>query len=342
MEWLKEHASWLWGLLGGLLLLLGICAYPLYAGFQFQGDTTVMIFGSAYPINWGNLIWILTGLYALASIRVIPEAHVAGMVAIGIPLIHLESGPAIVPAIIAKVVVFPGTYQQDELPADPEHIFRKEDVETVPPGFFPPNRITFKKKDGTSDPLNRRITAEVPLIVVWKVVNVPRFIKAIGSKPERAIAEARRQMNDTGIAAAVKYLGKNKTAGEALAELEEASDAVDEAITASTKAWGVDIPRAEIKALGFNHALNDAMAKVPEEEYLAQAQAAKGEGIRQYAEKSGLTPEQALGAEVAKAFADGQAVTILVGADGITHMLGVAAAAAKGFKGTTDTKTGGK
>jgi regulator of protease activity HflC (stomatin/prohibitin superfamily) len=328
------------GIGAGLYLVILLSTFLVIfggTGMIFYTDTEMSVFGATSPVNWGRLIWILAGIYLLASIRIVPESKVAAIIFIGIPLVHLGSGPTIVPLLLSKLAIFPGTNQQDELPADPENIFRNEDVAEVPKGKFPPNRITFNKKDGSSDPLDRRITAEVPLIVTWHIDNAVKFVQAIGDDPVGALVEARRQMNDTGIAAATKYFGNKMTTAEAIGRLAEASDEVKHAIDHATLSWGINIPRAEIKALGLNHSLNKAMADVPEAEFKAQAKTAEGQGVKNFAEKSGISPQDTIAVEVAKAFAGGANTTVIAGADGFSQIMGLAAGIKQGLaeKGTT-------
>jgi regulator of protease activity HflC (stomatin/prohibitin superfamily) len=128
--------------------------------------------------------------------------------------------------------------------------------------------------------------------------------------------------------------------------------------------WGIDLEGSFIKSITFNRSVNQAIALAIQNVFNAQAAVnlavgerqqtiLKGEGAAQAASDlerktlegraAGLEAikkvastqagRAAIGAEVAREVAQG-GNTIVVGTDGVTQILGVAAAAAKGMKGT--------
>jgi regulator of protease activity HflC (stomatin/prohibitin superfamily) len=130
--------------------------------------------------------------------------------------------------------------------------------------------------------------------------------------------------------------------------------------------WGIDLEGTFIKTITFNRSVNQSIAQAVENVYEAQALAnlavgtrektiLEGQGAAQAARDleqktlegraTGLeaikkvagseSGRAAIGSEVAREIAQG-GNTILVGSTGITDILGVAAAAAQGMKGSKD------
>lgn len=323
-------------------LVLGIvCVGFFFVGFQL---TTVSVSG----FNLGYLVWVVGGLYLVASFRTIGPEVIAGVQFLEIPTIVATGHPIFVlPGLFTVVIVTRATIQM-ELPGEPENIFRKEDIEVVPEGMVPPVRITFARDQSSStnqDPLAERITAEVSSFVRFRIKTKEfwSFFVRINT-----LEETRRQLNDMAVSMLQERLA-TLTAAEALRQQETVSDELDDLIRTKTVNWGIELIDARIKLYGFSHDLNSAIAGMAmsaaqkrstilvsegeqtrlTNEGVGRANAiekelqARSQGLKQMAADLGVSGSEALGAETARAFANGTSNTTVVGVDGFKELVAV-------------------
>ena len=104
--------------------------------------------------NWGWAAFFAQLLYAILSFRIVGPTELGARLFFGKPIGEVSSGLAFIPFLICQLKTETRLIIQDELPADPQHIWRepkgKEGGE-IPKGYFPPIRVLFgfprKKED---------------------------------------------------------------------------------------------------------------------------------------------------------------------------------------------------
>lgn len=316
-------------------------------------------------ISLGLVIFGISLVYNIGlSINTVGPTEVGARLFFGKPLDELDSGLCYIPFGICNLSKASHIFIQDELPADPEHIFRapRDQPEVVPKELlgimFPPIRIPFGFPDITDgipedDPYNRRMVAEVVPVVTWEIEDYLVFLTRIGS-----IKEARRQMEDAAVALFMERF-TIITPARALKELPTHSEKLKEAIDAKVGDWGINVKGAKIKTIIFSHELNTAIIQVPEEVQKAKVTAIKAcaerdkrhqEGIgdgkadeaRIYGRTAGfkwmmkdldVTAQEVLATETTRVITSnpGQK-TIVVGAAGFKEILGVVAAVGESLK----------
>ncbi len=203
---------------------------------------------------------------------------------------------------------------------------------------------------------NSRVTAEVTPIVRWRIKDVVAFVKNIGD-----IDEVNRQIEDemtvvlNTIYPRISVAQAQQNVEWTNAVLFRAVERRIGALEGYSDAWGIDLEGAAVKPIGFNHKLNKSISGVAQAAFdgeaavriakreaeatvLAGAAAAKarqvlekatvagkGQGIAAAAKATGLKPADIIGAETAQAVGKGEG-TIIVGADGVAQLAGIAAA----------------
>ena len=317
------------------------------------------IFGESYSIFTVAVYSIL--LYLAASLRIIGPTNLGCILIFGRPWINVFSGIVLVPLGICSLVEETRNTFQDELPAEPEKIYRGSDKDpegiSMPPelqalGMRPPIRVTFSGRNEESesahiaedDPYDRRLTEEVVPIIRWRIDDFKKFLKMVGT-----VSEARKQMEDICTATFTEHLTKVSPA-VALLRLNHYSAVLKGAIELLVSGWGIHIQNAQIKALRFSKALNTAVQNVVVAERNKKTAILDGEGIggKQKAILDGRTDgmkkmatdlevkgDAVLGAETARAIAGegdkSSQRTIIAGSGGFVDLVGTAAAIAKSF-----------
>lgn len=302
------------------------------------------IFGEEW--GWGWVAFFTQILYTIFSFRTVGPTELGAILFFGKPIKEVSSGLVFVPLGICKLETETRLVIQEELPGNPELIFRG-DGET-PKGMFPPIRIPFADKpEEGDDPLNRRVTAEIVPVIRWRILTYITFLINIGSKEE-----AKRQMEDVTIALCMRELPQ-KSVAEALVTLQDFNKKLQKTIEELVASWGIKVETAQIKLINFHRVLNKAIASVAEAGFKKKAVITEGEGERQkrllegegsgLAEKAildgrtdglknmrnelGISSEIILGAETARAITSnpGQK-TVIVGTKGFADIIGIASA----------------
>ncbi len=376
----------------------------------------VLIFLSAFvsPLDSGEEAWnlgymlgIAVVLHIVMSIRSVNEQDLGAIIFFGRPLFPVRNGLVFVPLGVFKLSTDTRLVIQDELPADPEYIWRSVDgsgkdipitADAIEQGFREPIRIPFtfseaelEKTEATreqiedtsaskvvqlepGDPLNQRVTGEVSVIVRWRIDNYIKVLTGIGG-----VAKIRRQLADRTVRFLFEALPK-KSAAEALREMEGTSDDLEKILKRMVSGlhtegdegeqhddWGITLESASIKEIAFSHGLNEQIQKMAEAaaEGRALAEKSKGERTRLRCEGEGdaaaelarlkarteglsgmkdglgIPAEVVVGSETARAITNnpGQK-TLIVGTQGITDLIGVAAAVGEGI--ASDSKKNGE
>lgn len=216
--------------------------------------------------------------------------------------------------------------------------------------------ITFQPEVPKDALANSRVTAEVTPIVRWRITDAVPFVQNIGT-----IEEVNRQMEDEMVVV-LNTIYPRISVAQAQQNVEWMNallfNAVSRRIGAQhghSDAWGIDLEGAAVKPIGFNHSLNKSISGVAEASFKGEAVvreairaaeatvitgaatataakaleretlAGKGQGIAAAAKSTGLTPAEIIGAETAQAVGKGDG-TIIVGADGVAQLAGIAAA----------------
>lgn len=356
--------------------------------------------------NWGRaLLWVLC-FYTLLSLRIVKEDEIGARLFFRRPIHNLSSGLVFIPIGFCQLVKETRLVIQDELPAQPEKIWRtrkgkrgdappEADVipaDKVEAGYKPPIRITFgapgvelpediigddvekarnveinkhirkirnaqdSGNGGMRDPFDFRMTAEVFIIVRWRIDDFIQFIITIGTQEE-----ARRQIEDTATAMLTRAFAKISPA-VALAHLGTQSKYLREEIeeringTGEEKGlpWGIKMETAQIKLINFSHEFNDAVQERAEAEAFAQVRATEGkgegekerriltgrtQGLQEMAIQLDVSPEAALASETARAITQnpGQK-TIIAGSGGLADLLSVVSVLGQTLDKTKDSK----
>lgn len=327
---------------------------------------STMFFGIELKWNWGLAVFLVQLFYALISFRTVGPTKLGALLFFGKPLYEVRSGLVFVPFGICQLKIETRLTIQDELPADPEHIFRNEDKEVVPEGKFPPIRIPFgfpkkteelkridiKFPEGSTkgeldippenDPLNIRVTAEVVPVIRWRIKNYIKFLTTIGSREE-----ARRQMEDCAIGSLTREFAKI-TPAVALANLGTYSFNLSEQIKERILNWGIELASVQVKMINFHRDLNAAIGSVPQAKLGKEKDRLEGEGkgakekaildgrtdgLNRMADELKISGAAVLGAETARAITEnpGQK-TIVVGSAGFSELVGVASAVGEVFR----------
>ncbi|MCH7529518.1 hypothetical protein IIB50_00090, partial [Patescibacteria group bacterium] len=236
---------------------------------------------------------------------------------------------------------------QDELHANPDEVSLPIKI----PFGFP--------EEGSDDPLDVRIIAEVAIIVRWRISKFITFLTTIGSRKE-----ARRQMQDSAVAMLTSEFAKI-TPAVALKNLTSYNNDLKKEIGKRVRLWGVYMENAQIKAINFPDELRNAIQLVPmataearatiigaeaEKEKLrllgegsGQAEKAilegRTAGFKDMAEELDIRSSSILGAETARAITEnpGQK-TIIPGSSGFSNLVSIAAVMGEVFSETKDTK----
>lgn len=240
------------------------------------GIIAVIIIPTIAISKIGIIVLALYIAYLILSIRIINADKIATVILLGKALGDVEPGIMIAPAGIVRIVTFPRAIFNDELPADPEYIYRGNDK--IPDGMFYPIRIKFGNPDSADidlkdDPYNVCMVVEVVPVVNWRISNATEFFINIGS-----IEELRKILSDKVIADfGVKF--SKMTPAKALQQLHTISEELRVKLSAETGGWGISINNTDIKPFNFSHDLNIAVIKVSEAELNKKAKIQEGIGV---------------------------------------------------------------
>lgn len=338
-----KFVALIYGVLLGVIVSLNFAVDP------------IGVFGEKYGL--GTILFYALLLYTAASLRIVGPTRLGCRLFFGKPMDSVSSGLVFVPLWIYELITETALVIQDELPAEPDKIYRGSEGDpegsTVPPelqaiGMRPPIRVTFSGRNAKSeaeagisedDPYDRRLTEEVVPVIRWKIDNFVTFLTTIGS-----VDSARKQMEDACVKTFTEHLTKVSPA-VALLKIGDYSDILQRAIETLVGTWGIKIESAQIKAIRFSKTLNAAVQNVVVQERNKFAKISEGQGIggreqaildgrtagfKKMREDLGVTGETVIGAETARAIAGegdkSSQRTIIAGASGFADLIGTAVA----------------
>lgn len=239
-----------------------------------------------YEINVAIIILAVELSILPFSFGTVKVDEVAAMFFFEKPIGELTSGWYLAPYGIISVKKENGAFFQDELPAEPENIFRGDGP--TPEGKFPPIRIKFGMPDKNddeilkNDPYNVSIVADIVPVVAWRISNPIIFFTKM-----KTVENCRKILSDKSIAICGDNLSK-MTPAKALLSLKSISKNLETTIrkaTESTKgsseSWGIEIKDAYLKPFNFSHALNDAVVGVVKADLKKKETIISSEGERQ-------------------------------------------------------------
>jgi regulator of protease activity HflC (stomatin/prohibitin superfamily) len=216
-------------------------------------------------MRYGMVIpgWVLLGLvgaYLIFSFGTLKVGEVGMMTAFGDPIGDIKTGLYFAPALIVHVSKEVGTVFQDELPAEPEKIFRDDGI--VPTGMFPPIRVKFGQPSSDpndplkDDPYNVAMVAEIVPVVNWHIKSLTTFRQVMGT-----VANCRKIMADKATEIFADDFAK-KTPAMAMLALEKISERLQGVLVSQTDTWGIGVNTAYVKPIIFSHPLNTAVIGV--------------------------------------------------------------------------------
>lgn len=211
------------------------------------------------------VVQVIVGLFSFGRLEIDEKGYVSFL---GRPLFELTPGPYYSIPLIMEAWKVSGAIFQDELPANPERIFREDDKKPVPEGYFPPIRIKFGPPDPTDkdllkNPYNKEMVVEVPLVVSWQVTNSILFRKHV-----KTVENMRKILEDKAVSLFNAEFAK-VTPAKASRTLEETSDKLRAKLQLETNDLGLHIHDAFIKPFVYSHDLNKAVTGVSESEQRA-------------------------------------------------------------------------
>ncbi len=301
---MKITLSFLYSLLIRFTKIKFVVLYLLVIGFQLL-LMTISIRLWAY----GSPGWSIVGAATLAleiiwicfSFGQVDADEVAGMFLFGAPLGDIGHGLYYAPKGIIKVRKFSGTHNQEELPGEPDKIFRDEDKMPVPAGMVPPNRVKFGQPDPSDpehailkdDPYHKAMVVEVVTIVDWKIKSATAFFKHFGT-----VENCRKILNDKAFAVYGDEFSRI-TPAKALRRLGETSQRIENSLrkevsreigpTKKREDTGISLTDAYVKPFGFSHTLNKAVVgvSIAEQTKLTTMRTAEGENYKRTQEGIG-------------------------------------------------------
>jgi len=290
-------------------------------------------------------------LYTVASLRIIGPTELGARLLFTRPINNLFSGLVFIPLGFCNLRKETCLVIQDEIPSDPENLYRsgREESDVTPEGKFPPIRVPFKPSAKKHpDPFSERITAEVTPVIRWHIVDFVVFLTTIGSRDE-----ARRQMEDATVGTLFRDLPKLALM-DALEGMQAHSEALQASLHERVLNWGIELDSAQLKSINLSHELNTAVLKMSEASAKKRSRHLEGEGeggyerehlkgrasgISDMAKKLGVSANVVLGAETARAITEnpGQK-TIIPGTGGFKDLITVAAAVGETLKAAGEIK----
>ena len=271
-----------------------------------------VVIGSREAYTIGSLlIVVLFVWYLIQSYVEIEPDEQATLLIFGWPAFNLHAQPWLVFKPFCKLVYGPNTRRQAEYPADSSRIWhgKTEDLlklrENEPEyGWVEAYRVTTGGKDELKEgdsPLDARQTVEVAFVLAWKVANLRRAIRVLGTTAELDketgeptgreylnIEEGFRQLQDTTRRSLNAMFGQ-KTPREILGDQnkinEELIEKLDGVVLTNETWWGIDVLEVALTMIGFSHDFNKAMKDAPQ----ARFEAAK---IRTIAKATGFEKAQ--------------------------------------------------
>ncbi len=263
-----------------------------------------IVFWINNPTFIGPILCSFFVFYVILSFGKVNVDQKGAMLFFGRPITDLNAGIFFAPFGIFKVEKEKGTVFQDELPGEPETIFREKEGEhgKTPEGMFPPIRILFGPPNENDtelkgNPYNKSMVTEVTPVVAWRIESLTTFLKVMGD-----VKNCRKNLSDKSISVCTEDFSKI-TPAKAMISLEGTNSKLKDKLENDTTKWGISIHDAFVKPFNFSHKLNSAVVSVSVSE-----QTALSTKVTADAEKYKLTEEGKGKAEAEKLFLKAQAL----------------------------------
>ncbi|MEW5908043.1 MAG: SPFH domain-containing protein [Patescibacteria group bacterium] len=296
--------------------------------------------------NWGWFAFWTQITYIVFSFGKVGPTETGVKLFFGKPIQKVNSGLFFAPKWIFSVEKITKIVREKEYP-DPEKLYRGE--EPVPPGKVVPIRVIQgqKEEDIKADPLHRRMTTEISVIVRYRVYDFMTFIGTIGT-----LEELDRTIEDLLIASLRRDLAVTSPAetlrGWGIVE-KKLQKKVEDLVTY----WGVEVQTTRMKEVDVGHKVNSALrdiiaADLNKKSTIVNAEAekqkrtlegaglaearkifleAEGIGYKKIADELGLKEgEIVLAAETVKTLTKESQYTLLTGSAGLSDIFGAVAA----------------
>lgn len=299
-----------------------------------------------YDWNWGWTAFWLQILYVILSFKQIGPRDTGVLLFFGRPILSVGSGLVFAPLGIIKLETITRIVREKEYP-DPEKTYKGKG--DVPNGKIPPIRVIQGQKEieagkKEEDPLDKRLTTEISIIIRYRVTNFMTFIGTIGS-----IEELDRTIEDVLVATLRKELAIISPA-QTLKEWRKIEETLHEEVKDLVKDWGVEVQTTRLKEVDIGHGVNTALMDIIESALkkksivinaeaesekrtlegvgLAKAKQvlleAEAVGYKKIAAELGLKEsELVLFAETVKTLTEKSQYTLLTGSGGIADLFGV-------------------
>ncbi len=235
--------------IGILLSILVATFLAIFLGIEISG------------VNIGIVLLALEISYLIFSFGTIKIEEIGAMFFFDKPVTNLGPGLYLALKGIFSVQKETGTVFQDELPADPEKIYRGDGK--PPEGMFPPIRVKFGEPNPADtnlkdDPYNVAMVAEVVPVVSWHITDAIMFFKVMGT-----VANCRKIMADK----ATEIFGDEfatVTPAKATQNLGATSQKLQSKLEKEVEdgKWGIKINNAYVKPIIFSHELNTSVVGV--------------------------------------------------------------------------------
>lgn len=307
-------------------------------------------------VEWSVLFLLVA--YYVTSLEKVETGLRGGITVLEDPVYETGPGWFFVPRFFAEIDRMPAYTSQDQFPADPEKVSKRDDDQGLLPGEFRPIRAMTagaNAEDG-EDPLNTRLTLEVTFAVRWRLRKgrfFDMYVRIPGRRWADKLQHIRQQMRDTGETELIEEIA-DRTPFRVNAEMESVNAALKDQLQIAVESWGIEIEEARMQAPDFPHTVNIALADIAEAratklatEARAQGEkirltlvgegeaaarmanaearkrelAAEGEGLREAANAMGMSPSEYRAGEIAKATV-GES-TMVLGAEGIVQAVGL-------------------
>ncbi len=320
------------------------------AGTLWILSPTVIFLGLSW--SWGGVSVLLYATYVVLSLKVVGPDSIGCLLFFGKPIKDVGSGLCLVPFFLFRVVTEKKTILQQEIPGEPENIWRGQGQ--PPEGKVPPLFITTSDEHDGTDALDRRMVLEPVVINRFRIESLLKFIGTIESRED-----AERQMADLVVSFLTTELAK-RTPKKILTELGSLNVQLQTEMKKLVSAWGVKSEGTEVKLVEIPKTVSEALRDVPasklrkevtetnaaaekkkrilEGEGAAEAAQrlieARGFGAKKSAEEMGLPTDAVFAAEVARDTIGRQGdKVVILGTDGLTNALSMGAAFAKALGG---------
>ena len=331
-------------------IVIILCSFLLGIEYFWFSRISSKIFG--VELNYGWLVFFGQLFYLIISLKQVGPTEIGAILFFGKPINEVGSGLVFVPMGICSLVKETALIIQEQYPDDPEKVW-KGDSEKMPLDgtFVPPIRITHKAgttDESKIDPLHKRMTTEVSLIVRYKIKKGQyiTFLQTIGDTKE-----ARRQIRDTIVATARKEFAL-KTPATTLDEWEKVDALLKTDTIELVKSWGVEVDDVRMEDFDLGKTVNTSLRDIPNsvmkkeiiktnadaEEYkrthegMGTAEArrifleAEAVGYQKIAKELGITDGAfIIGMETARTALEKSKYSIVSGSDGMKDIFSMAA-----------------